>query len=84
MIQKVLDPSDVAKSEPDKNGGYDILVDLNQVGIPEGYRRPPDEIHFEGERFHRSGVIEASNREPAYWSYWNDGFPAKNLKLCLS
>ena len=35
MVTKVLDPSDIAKSEVDEHGGYDLIVDMNQIGLPE-------------------------------------------------
>jgi hypothetical protein len=72
---------DIAKTEPDQNGGYDLLVDMNQVGIPED-QSPPVEIHIEGERFFQSGLCDDEGQQ--YWSYWNDGAPAVNLKLHLS
>ena len=72
---------DIAKSEPDRHGGYDLLVDLNQIGIPED-RSPPVEIHIEGERFFKAGLCEAAGGH--YWSYWKDGTPAVNLQLHFS
>ena len=88
MVTKVLDPSDIAKSEVDEHGGYDLIVDMNQIGLPE-YKSPPQEIHFEGQRFHKAGLVHKDGVNgplPAYWSYWNDtvrlsGNPAINLQL---
>lgn len=74
---------DIAKTTPDKQGGYDLLVDMNQVGLKED-QIPAAEIRIDGERFHRAGVVEASGGKPMYWSYWKDGTPAVNLHLLFS
>ena len=74
---------DIATTQPDRNGGYDILVDMNQIGLRED-QVPAAEIQIDGERFHRSGIVEASSEKPAYWSYWKDGVPAVNLQLLFS
>ena len=74
MVTKVLDPSDVVKTNVDKNGGYDLVLDMNQIGLPED-KSPPQEIHFEGQRFHKSGLVckrGVNGPTPSYWSYWND------------
>ena len=82
MVTKVVDPEDLVKANYDRNGGYDILVDMNQVGLSED-ETPPAEIRIEGERFHLSGCVEDhfDKNKPTYWSYWNDNWPAKNLQL---
>ncbi len=81
MKQLEIDTFNIAKSKPDRHGGYDLLVDLNQVGIPED-KAPPVEIHIEGERFFKAGLCaDAGGR---YWSYWKDGVPAVNLQLHFS
>jgi len=82
MMTRTIDPNDIAQSKPDKRGGYDLLVDMNQLGLRED-KIPPAEIRIEGERFHRAGVVDASSKKSAYWSYWNEGVPAKNLQLSL-
>ncbi len=80
-IEKVIDTANVAKTTPDKSGGYDLLVDMNQVGLPEE-KPPPTEIHIEGTKFFQAGLCDDSGSR--YWSYWNDGMPAVNLQLHLS
>ena len=37
--------ADIAKTDPDGNGGYDLLVDMNQVGLRED-EDPVTEIHI--------------------------------------
>jgi|TARA_R110001583_G_scaffold16272_19_gene66798 hypothetical protein len=83
MTVRVIGPDVIAKRNTDKRGGCDLLVDMNQVGLRED-KIPPVEIHLEGERFHRAGIVEPTASNTAYWSYWNDGAPARNLQLCLS
>ncbi len=85
MITKVLDPGDVVKSDLDSDGNYDILVDMNQIGLPED-KVPPQEIHFEGLKFYRAGIVcESIGKSPTYWSYWNDDVkPVVNLQLHTS
>ena len=72
---------DIAKTDPDDNGGYDLLVDMNQVGLREG-ETPATEIHIEGTKFFQSGFCDDGGNQ--YWSYWNDETPAVNLQLHLS
>ena len=72
---------DIAKTDPDSGGGYDLLVDMNQVGLGED-ETPATEIHIEGTKFFQAGLCNAG--EKRYWSYWNDGQPAVNLQLHLS
>ena len=73
---------DIAKTEPDKHGGYDLLVDMNQVGLNEG-ESPVTEIHIEGTKFFQSGLCYLDGKKQ-YWSYWNDNKPAVNLQLWFS
>jgi|ETNvirenome_6_85_1030632.scaffolds.fasta_scaffold38389_2 hypothetical protein len=71
---------DIAKTDPDSQGGYDLLVDMNQVGLNED-EAPATEIQIDGQRFHRTGRVVDEEDNFLYWSYWNDGRPAINLQL---
>ena len=72
---------DIAKTKPDSQGGYDLLVDMNQVGLSEG-ETPATEIHIAGTKFFQAGLCDDGGKH--YWSYWNDAQPAVNLQLWFS
>lgn len=80
FTEREIDRSVVAKSKPDRSGNYDLLVDMNQVGIQEE-ETPAVEIHIDGQRFHRTGRVVDGDNNFLYWSYWNDGSPVINLQL---
>jgi hypothetical protein len=80
MKIREVDTNNVAKSVPDSRGGYDLMVDMNQVGLKEN-EVPAVEIHIDGQRFHRAGRVVDVEDNFLYWSYWNDGIPTINLQL---
>jgi len=75
---------DIAKTDPDKHGGYDLLVDMNQVGLREDEESPPETIEVAGIKFARSVIVVGEGDEHLYWSYWNDDPSAVNLQLWFS
>lgn len=80
MTVRHVDPGSIIRSEPDNHGGFDLLVDMNQVGLGED-DTPAAEIHIEGTKFFQAGLCD--DGEHRYWSYWNDEAPAINLQLHL-
>ena len=75
-----IDNADVSKSDADQDGGYDLTVDLNQIGIAED-ATPPDAIHTCGLDFDLCGQVVDANNAAIYWTYWNHEDPAVNLQL---
>jgi hypothetical protein len=69
--------SDIAKSAEDAAGGYDLLVDLNQVGLKED-ESPPQVVHVDGVKFDLCGRVmspEGPHGQPEkllFYSYWNE------------
>jgi hypothetical protein len=75
-----IDNEVIAKSDVDEDGGYDLMVDLNQIGIAED-EDPPVAVHADGLDFDLCGQVVESDDTAIYWTYWNEGNPAVNLQL---
>ena len=75
-----IDNEVIAKSDIDEDGGYDLKVDLNQIGIAED-ETPPDTVRADGLDFDLCGQVVDANDAAIYWTYWNHGDPAVNLQL---
>jgi hypothetical protein len=75
-----IDNEVIAKSDVDEDGGYDLKVDLNQIGIAED-ATPPEVIQAGGFEFDLCGQVVDTDDVAIYWSYWNEGNLAVNLQL---
>ena len=75
-----IDNEVIAKSDVDADGGYDLKVDLNQIGITED-ATPPEAIYAGGFEFDLCRQVVGSCDRPLFWSYWNEGSPVVNLQL---
>ena len=74
---------DIKQGDPDENGGYDIVTNMEVIGI-EDELSPPETIEVNDVKFSRSCVIVDDEDENLFWSYWNDDVPVINLQLWFS
>jgi hypothetical protein len=74
---------DIKQVDPDENGGYDIVTNMEVIGV-EDELSPPETIEVNDVKFSRSAVVVDEDDENLFWSYWNDGVPAINLQLWFS
>ena len=74
---------DIKQVDPDGKGSYDIVTNMEVIGI-EDELSPPEMIEVNDVKFSRSVVIVDDEDENLFWSYWNDGMPAINLQLWFS
>ena len=74
---------DIKQVDPDENGGYDIVTNMEVIGI-EDELSPPETIEVNDVKFSIAGRVVGDEDVDLYWSYWNDDAPVINLQLWCS